>query len=149
MATGASENMVTFKGWTLPGVIGAGAAQTMMNLHHIKAGKQDSDAWFRKRRTCCQLSVMQAGCEVVALVDAAPRVGGYGVHAAKYRDAEFHFICHIRSLRQGNGQRNRSVDRTGRQPLQFHRGNRKTFDVDTICMAVGLSPMSQLLNRRA
>ena len=32
IATGASENMVNFKGWTLPGVIGAGAAQTMMNL---------------------------------------------------------------------------------------------------------------------
>lgn len=26
VATGASENMVTFEGWTLPGVIGAGAA---------------------------------------------------------------------------------------------------------------------------
>ena len=35
IATGASENMVTFKGWTKPGVIGAGAAQTMMNLHHV------------------------------------------------------------------------------------------------------------------
>ena len=30
IATGASENMVTFDGWTLPGVIGAGAAQTTM-----------------------------------------------------------------------------------------------------------------------
>ena len=40
VATGASENMVNFKGWTLPGVIGAGAAQTMMNLHHIKPGKR-------------------------------------------------------------------------------------------------------------
>lgn len=29
VATGAAENMVTFDGWTLPGVIGAGAAQTM------------------------------------------------------------------------------------------------------------------------
>ena len=33
IATGAAENMVTFRGWTLPGVIGAGAAQTMMNLN--------------------------------------------------------------------------------------------------------------------
>ena len=40
IATGASENMVTFPGWTLPGVIGAGAAQTMMNLHHVKAGEK-------------------------------------------------------------------------------------------------------------
>ena len=35
IATGAAENMVTFKGWTLPGVIGAGAAQTLMNLHGV------------------------------------------------------------------------------------------------------------------
>jgi len=27
--------------------------------------------------------LLQAGCEVVGLVDAAPRVGGYGVHAAQ------------------------------------------------------------------
>ena len=40
VATGASENMVTFKGWTLPGVIGAGAAHTMINLHHVKAGEK-------------------------------------------------------------------------------------------------------------
>lgn len=57
VATGASENMVTFKGWTLPGVIGAGAAQTMMNLHHIQPGKKSIDAWLRKCRTCRQLSV--------------------------------------------------------------------------------------------
>ena len=37
VATGAAENMVTFDGWTLPGVIGAGAAQTMMNLHKSEA----------------------------------------------------------------------------------------------------------------
>ena len=40
VATGASENMVTFPGWTLPGVIGAGAAQTMMNLHGVKPGSK-------------------------------------------------------------------------------------------------------------
>ena len=40
IATGAAENMVTFDGWTLPGVIGAGAAQTMMNLHGVKPGQK-------------------------------------------------------------------------------------------------------------
>jgi NADPH-dependent 2,4-dienoyl-CoA reductase/sulfur reductase-like enzyme len=40
VATGAAENMVTFEGWTLPGVIGAGAAQTMMNLHGVKPGER-------------------------------------------------------------------------------------------------------------
>ena len=32
--------MVNFEGWTKPGVIGAGAAQTMMNLHHVKPGNR-------------------------------------------------------------------------------------------------------------
>ena len=40
IATGASENMVPFDGWTLPGVMGAGAAQTMMNLYGVRPGKR-------------------------------------------------------------------------------------------------------------
>ena len=40
IATGASENMIPFDGWTLPGVIGAGAAQTMVNLHRVLPGKK-------------------------------------------------------------------------------------------------------------
>lgn len=37
--------------------------------------------------------LMQAGCEVVAVVDAAPRIGGYGVHAAKLTVWEYRFTC--------------------------------------------------------
>ncbi|MBS4024384.1 MAG: FAD-dependent oxidoreductase, partial [Clostridia bacterium] len=40
IATGASEKMIPFAGWTLPGVIGAGAAQTMMNIHGIRPGNR-------------------------------------------------------------------------------------------------------------
>ena len=83
VATGASENMVTFKGWTTPGVIGAGAAQTMMNLHHIKPGNKILMLGSGNVGLVVSYQLMQAGCEVVALVDAAPRIGGYGVHAAK------------------------------------------------------------------
>ena len=31
--------------------------------------------------------LMQAGAEVVALVEGAPKIGGYGVHAGKIRRA--------------------------------------------------------------
>jgi hypothetical protein len=51
IATGAAENMVTFEGWTLPGVIGAGAAQTLMNLHGVLPGQTCADARFGQRRT--------------------------------------------------------------------------------------------------
>ena len=40
IATGASENAIRFKGWTTPGVMGAGAAQTMINVNHVKPGQK-------------------------------------------------------------------------------------------------------------
>ena len=83
IATGASENMVTFRGWTLPGVIGAGAAQTMMNLNKVRPGNKILMLGSGNVGLVVSFQLMQAGCEVVGLVDAAPRIGGYGVHAAK------------------------------------------------------------------
>ena len=40
LATGASENAVAFPGSTLPGVMGAGAIQTMINVHRVLPGKR-------------------------------------------------------------------------------------------------------------
>ena len=75
--------MVTFEGWTLPGVIGAGAAQTMMNLHGVKPGNRILMLGSGNVGLVVSFQLKQCGCDVVALVDAAPRIGGYGVHAAK------------------------------------------------------------------
>ena len=83
IATGASEAVVNFPGWTLPGVIGAGAAQTMMNLHHVQPGEKVLMLGSGNVGLVVSYQLLQAGCEVVALVDAAPKIGGYGVHAAK------------------------------------------------------------------
>ena len=40
IATGATQNPLILPGWTLPGVITAGAAQTMINVHRILPGKR-------------------------------------------------------------------------------------------------------------
>ena len=40
ISTGATENALRFKGWTLPGVMGAGAAQTMVNVNRVLPGKR-------------------------------------------------------------------------------------------------------------
>ena len=82
-ATGASEKMVNFEGWTKPGVIGAGAAQTLMNLHHVRPGQRVLMLGTGNVGLVVAYQLLQAGCEVVAMVDALPRVGGYGVHASK------------------------------------------------------------------
>lgn len=146
IATGAAENMVTFPGWTLPGVIGAGAAQTMMNLHGVLPGKKVLMLGSGNVGLVVSFQLLQCGCDVVALVDAAPRVGGYGVHAAKVaRTGVPFYLSHTIVKAEGDesvtGVTIAEVD----DKFQFIPGTEKHFDVDTICLAVGLSPMSQLL----
>src|SRR5690625_2485770 len=40
LATGSVEKALPVPGWTLPGVISIGAAQTFTNLHHVAVGKK-------------------------------------------------------------------------------------------------------------
>jgi len=146
IATGAAENMVTFEGWTLPGVIGAGAAQTMMNLHGVKPGNKVLMLGSGNVGLVVSFQLMQCGCDVVALVDAAKRVGGYGVHAAKVaRTGVPFYLSHTIVKAEGTdcvtGVTIAEVD----EKFRFIPGTEKHFEVDTICLAVGLSPMSQLL----
>ena len=145
IATGASENMVTFDGWTLPGVIGAGAAQTMMNLHGVQPGKKILMLGSGNVGVVVGYQLIQSGCEVVAIVDAAPKIGGYGVHAAKVARCGVPFyLSHTIIKAEGDecvtGVTIGEVD----NKWQVIPGTEKHFDVDTICLAVGLSPMSQL-----
>lgn len=147
-ATGASENMVPFRGWTTPGVIGAGAAQTMMNLHHIKPGNKVLMLGSGNVGLVVSYQLLQAGCEVVAVVDAAPRIGGYGVHAAKIARCGVPFylsntIVEVTGGEAVDGVTIAEVDRD----FQFIPGTEKHFEVDTVCVAVGLSPMAQLLKQ--
>lgn len=145
VATGAAENMVTFEGWTLPGVIGAGAAQTMMNLHGVKPGERILMLGTGNVGLVVSYQLKQAGCDVVALVDAAPQVGGYGVHAAKVaRTGVPFYLSHTIKRAEGTDHVTGVTIAEVDSHFQFIPGTEKHFDVDTICVAVGLSPMSQL-----
>lgn len=145
IATGASENMVMFDGWTLPGVIGAGAAQTLMNLHGVQPGRKILMLGTGNVGLVVSFQLLQAGCEVAALVDAAPRVGGYGVHAAKVARCGVPFYLSHTILRaEGEDHVTGAVIAQVDSHFQPIPGTEKHFDVDTVCLAVGLSPMSQL-----
>ena len=146
VATGASENIVNFEGWTKPGVIGAGAAQTMMNLHGVKPGSRILMLGSGNVGLVVSFQLKQCGCDVVALVDAAPRIGGYGVHAAKVaRTGVPFYLSHTIVKAEGKDHVTGVTIAEVDNHFQFIPGTEKHFDVDTICLAVGLSPMSQLL----
>lgn len=147
-ATGASEKLIPFDGWTLPGVIGAGAAQTMMNLHHIKPGSRILMVGTGNVGLVVSYQLLQAGCEVVALIDALPRVGGYGVHASKLARCGIPFYLSHTILRAEGSSCVTGVEIAEIGPdWNFIPGTEKHFDADTICLAVGLSPLSQLLQQ--
>ncbi|MDR1788661.1 MAG: FAD-dependent oxidoreductase [Treponema sp.] len=144
-ACGANENMVPFENWTLPGVMGAGAAQTLMNLHGIRPGKRIVMLGSGNVGLVVSFQLLQAGCEVLAVVDALPRIGGYGVHAAKIARAGVPFFLSHTIVRACGKNRVESVvicevDKD----FRVVPGSEKTFDADTVCLAAGLSPQSAL-----
>jgi len=146
VATGASENMIPFPGWTLPGVIGAGAAQTMANIHGIRPGNNILMVGSGNVGVIVSYQMMQAGCRVAAVIDAAPKIGGYAVHAAKIARAGVpFFVSHTIKAAQGKERVESAtiieVDDNW-QPLP---GTEKQFEVDTVCIAVGLNPATQLI----
>lgn len=146
VATGASENMIPFMGWTLPGVIGAGAAQTLANIHGIRPGDNLLMVGSGNVGLVVAYQMLQAGCRVAAVIDAAPKIGGYGVHAAKVARYGVPFLM-SHTVKEAHG-----TDRVqGATIIQVDEkwkpipGTEKEMNVDTICLAVGLNPMTQLL----
>jgi thioredoxin reductase/Fe-S-cluster-containing hydrogenase component 2 len=145
IATGASENMIPFPGWTLPGVIGAGAAQTMANLHGIKPGERILMVGSGNVGVVVGLQMIQAGCSLEAVIDASPRIGGYGVHAAKIaRTGVPFYLKHTIKEVYGDDCVEGAVIMEVDEKWNPVPGSEKDIKVDTVCMAVGLSPMYQL-----
>lgn len=87
MATGAGENPLAFPGWTLPGVVGAGAIQTMINVHRVSVGQRVLMIGSGNVGLIVSYQLLQAGIDVAGIVEAASQLGGYGVHSAKIRRA--------------------------------------------------------------
>lgn len=145
IASGAKENYMAFPGSTLPGVMGAGAAQTMINVNRILPGKRILMVGSGNVGLIVSYQLMQAGAEVVALVEGAPKIGGYGVHAGKLRRAGVpiyvsHTIKQVYGKEEVEGVQIAALD----EHWNMIEGTEQDFDVDTVCLAVGLNPMTEL-----
>jgi thioredoxin reductase len=85
---------------------------------------------------------LQAGAEVAAVLEAAPAIGGYGVHAAKLRRAGIPILTSHTVIRALGDNEVRQVEIAALDGPE--RGARRLIDADTVCLAVGLSPMTEL-----
>lgn len=145
ISTGASENPLAFEGWTLPGVMGAGAAQTMININRVLPGENVLMVGSGNVGVIVSYQLLQAGANVVGIVEAAPRLSGYGVHTAKVRRAGVPFYTSHTVKRAIGEEQVKAAEivklDSNWQPIP---GTEKILKVDTICIAVGLTPLTEL-----
>jgi thioredoxin reductase len=145
LATGASENVLSFPGSTLPGVITAGAAQTMVNLHRVLPGKRFVVVGSGNVGLIVSYQLKQAGAEVLAIVEALPHISGYAVHAAKVKRAGVKILLG-HTVKEAVGEKFLEqvilckLD-SNMKPIA---GTELTLEVDTLCLAVGLNPRVEL-----
>ena len=74
VATGAREKMLSFPGNTLPGVYGAGAVQTLMNVYGVLPGKKAVMVGAGNIGLIVSYQMLQAGMDVLAVVEAMPKI---------------------------------------------------------------------------
>ncbi len=145
LATGAAENAVSFPGWDLPGVMGAGAAQTMINVNRVLPGKKVIMLGSGNVGVIVAYQLLQAGAEVAAILEAAPRLGGYGVHTAKVSRAGVPFyVSH--TIKRALGTEHVEAVEIIKLDSEFKQipATERILEVDTICLATGLTPLTEL-----
>jgi NADPH-dependent 2,4-dienoyl-CoA reductase/sulfur reductase-like enzyme len=86
LATGARERLLPFPGWTLPGVIGAGAAQALRESGARFAGLRVVVAGSGPLLLAVAAALRRDGARVVGVVEQAPRTRVLGAAAALVLD---------------------------------------------------------------
>ncbi|HEX9117741.1 MAG TPA: FAD-dependent oxidoreductase, partial [Anaerolineae bacterium] len=150
VAAGAREKPLAFSGNTLPGVYGAGAFQTLVNRDRVRAAERLFIVGGGNVGLIAGYHALQAGIEVVGLVEALPECGGYKVHKDKLaRMGVPIYPSHtILSANPGPDGTVASVT-TARVDERFRPvpGSERSFACDTVLIAVGLDPVDEFYHK--
>ncbi|MBS3779985.1 MAG: FAD-dependent oxidoreductase [Desulfovermiculus sp.] len=146
VATGASEKTLAFPNNDLPGVYGAGAVQTLMNVHGVRPGRRVLMVGSGNIGLIVGYQLIQAGVELASVIEAAPHIGGYLVHASKLRRMGVPILT-SHTITSAYGQKEVEGATICRLDEQWQpvSGTERDVEVDTICVSVGLSPMADIL----
>lgn len=148
VATGASEKVLAFPNNDLPGIYGAGAVQTLMNVYGVMPGQEVLMVGAGNIGLIVSYQLLQAGVKVKAVIDAAPKIGGYLVHASKLtRMGVPIYTRHTVKEALGDDTLEKVVIVELDSAWKEISGSEKTFDVDCLCISVGLTPLIELLGQ--
>ena len=146
VTTGASEKTLSFPNNDLPGIYGAGAVQTLMNVYGVLPAKRVVMVGAGNIGVIVAYQLLQAGVEVAAVIEAAPRIGGYWVHASKIQRCGVPILTG-HTIKQAHGESQLAGVTICRLDEKWAMvpGTERYLDVDGLCIAVGLSPLTELL----
>lgn len=129
----------------LPGIYGAGAVQTLMNVAGVKPAEKVLMVGAGNIGLIVSYQLLQAGVEVAGIVEAAPRIGGYLVHASKIRRAGVPILTgHTVKEAYGKDKLEGVIVCKLDEKFQQIPGTEQDIPCDTLCLAVGLTPLTEL-----
>jgi glycine/D-amino acid oxidase-like deaminating enzyme len=163
LATGAFERGVPMPGWTLPGYMTTGAAQTLLRSYRVLAGERFLVAGNGPLNLQFAAELLEAGAQVTALIELASRPGmgnlSAGLGLLNSPDLVRDGIRYIATLRrhgvrihygsaviaaEGTDKVERAriaqLDEAGNQVP----GSAWTVDVDLVCVGNGFVPSNEL-----
>jgi sarcosine oxidase subunit alpha len=144
VAAGAREKSLAFAGNTLPGVYGAGAFQTLVNRDLVRCAEKLFIVGGGNVGLIAGYHALQAGMDVVGLVEAMPECGGYKVHKDKLaRMGVPIYTSH--TIISANGQDLVESVTVAQVDERFRpiAGTERSFVCDTVLIAVGLDPVDE------
>lgn len=148
IAAGAEENMLNFENNDLPGIYGAGAVQTLVNVYGIPPGQNVLMIGSGNIGLIVSYQLMQAGINVVGIIEAMPKIGGYDVHYAKAKRLGIPvYTSHTVKTALGKETVEGAVIVKLDSDWNEIPGAEKQISCDVICLAVGLTPTVELLNQ--
>ena len=161
MASGAYDRPVPFPGWTLPGVLTAGGAQTMIKLQRVLPGKNILFAGTGPLQLVVANQALDGGAKVEALLEAGKidswtkLIKGFSSHWGLLTDG-LHYVRgihkagvpilrgHVIIEARGDSRVEEAVIAEVDSDWRPFAKTRRTLKVDTICLGYGLVPSIEL-----
>jgi thioredoxin reductase len=123
--------------------MGAGAAQTLVNVHGVLPGRRALMVGSGNVGLIVAYQLIQAGMEVAGIVDIAEGVGGYEVHRDRLSREGIAFYLGYRLLAAEGREELESVT------VESMRGGQSLrFRADVLCLALGMTPLAELAAMR-
>jgi NADPH-dependent 2,4-dienoyl-CoA reductase/sulfur reductase-like enzyme len=161
LATGASELVLPFPGWDLPGVSTAGCAQALLKSQDVPVGRRVIVAGSGPFLLPVAASIAESGAKVVAVVEASRSAAGLVTlpRGLRHPHKVIEALGYVRTLLrhrvpflagravvrcEGQGRVERaSVARLDRDWLAIP-GTERSFEVDAVCVSFDFVPRLEL-----